>query len=57
MREGDMDAIPAVQAAIYVTQGFALVEVLVVLGILSVAVGLAGSRFSQVFFLPNFIPG
>ena len=49
LREGDMDAIPALQAAVYGTQGFTLVEVLVALGILSLAIGLAGSGLFQVF--------
>ena len=44
-----MDAIPALQAAVYGTQGFTLVEVLVALGILSLAIALAGSGLFQVF--------
>ncbi len=49
LTEGDMDAIPALQAAVYGTQGFTLVEVLVALGILSLAIALAGSGLFQVF--------
>ena len=44
-----MDPIPALQAAVYGTQGFTLVEVLVALGILSLAIALAGSGLFQVF--------
>ena len=44
-----MEAIPALQTAVYGTQGFTLVEVLVALGILSLAIGLAGSGLFQVF--------
>ncbi len=44
-----MDAIPALQASVYGTQGFTLVEVLVALGILSLAIALAGSGLFQVF--------
>ena len=49
LREEDMDAIPALQTAVYGTQGFTLVEVLVALGILSITVALAGSGLFQVF--------
>ena len=49
LREGEMDTIPALQVAIYQSQGFTLVEVLVALGILSLAIGLAGSGLFQVF--------
>ena len=44
-----MDAIPALQTAVYGTQGFTLVEVLVALGILSIAIALAGGGLFQVF--------
>ena len=49
LREGDMDAIPACQTADHGTQGFTLVEVLVAMGIMSLAIGLAGSGLFQVF--------
>ena len=44
-----MEAIPALQTAVYGTQGFTLVEVLVALGILSIAIALAGGGLFQVF--------
>lgn len=44
-----MDAIPALQVGVYGSQGFTLMEVLVALGILSLAIGLAGSGLFQVF--------
>ena len=50
-----MDAIPALQTAVYGTQGFTLVEVLVALGILSIAIALAGGGLFQVFaFQPSY---
>ena len=44
-----MDAIPDLQAGVHGTQGFTLVEVLVAMGIFSLAIGLAGSGLFQVF--------
>lgn len=49
LRQLDIDAIPSLQAAVYGTQGFTVVEVLVALGILSRAIALAGSGLFQVF--------
>ena len=48
-----MDAIPALQVAVYAAQGFCLVEVLVDLGILCLAIGLAGVGLFQVFSYQN----
>ena len=44
-----MDAIPALQAAVYGSDGFTLLEVLVALGILSLALALATGGLFQVF--------
>ena len=49
MKGGDMDGIPALQAAVFGPYGFTLLEVLVALGLLSVTMALAGSGLFQVF--------